>query len=892
MGSFNFSVDMHFRWLGREYVVKETLPDSRLRILDIAFNESRGEAYADLVQALYAGELEFLGKTQDTQIQRKQAERFVDDFTMLDDSDPRKLEAKRRLAYVTAVAGANLDRFCAETVNPIIDGVHAKVNDQKPKPHWKTVVYTYLRRWERCNRDIRALGADFQKQGNRSAKIVGAGNRKRKGDSYSTVEKLKAREVDQIIEREIERLLQRGKKVSISEVHESVQLAIVNENQPEAPIDHLPIPSERAIHYEVGRLRPYDRDLLLYGKAYADKKYQSNGPSAEYTRPLERVEYDDTPTDLLVVDETTGLPLGRATETLGIDCYSGMPHGSHTGFDGPGYLAVARALLHGIQPKTYVKQLYPRVESDWPVYGVPQEIGVDNGAGYISADLADACSEIGTTIDYCPPRYPNGKPYIESLNASLAERLHRLDGTTFSNFLEKADYDPEKHAVISFNAWMEIKHVTLVDVIARQLNRRRHNTPLKLWTLGVTNYPPALPRKLHDLRVLLGRIVDGQIAPCNSDPGEKILKDLNFSKRQISKLANRIAANHNGDSVYAAQAARILKLNTGAVISLIKSGLIATQEAHRYSRKGLLISRSTLHDFASSHVRAADLANRLNTNSATIIHLLAAKGIKPITTTRRDNQPQYVFRRKDIKGVDWIQFKTDINARALQSTPGKTFDLTEAATLIGCSQETISVIVENGLLKTTTKRSKQQTQTTDYVFAAHAIKNYLRQFGGRTDVVSGKVAAKILNETTNTFHNRIKSGGLKRFETAAKCGRLCYFLLEDIQAIAVLKNRTITTVETTQLLSVSQQQLSKLAHRGILAPVTGPKIDGCGRNRYLRSAVEDTLNNPAKQIRKRSREPKNKENTTMGLHNTQASGLLHHNSINAGDTKLSTSRRV
>jgi putative transposase len=506
MGGFNFRVDMHFRWLGREYIVKESLPDRRLRILDIAFDESRAETHDDLVKALYAGELEFLGETRDTRIQREQAQRFVDDFTMLDDSDPRKLEARRRLAYVTAVADENLGRFCAETVNPIIDKVHAEINDKKPTPHWKTVVYVYRPAWERCNKDVRALGPEFHKQGNRSAKIVGEGNRKRKGDSYSAVEKLKAREVEDIIETEIERLLERGKKVSIAEVHESVQLAIVNENRPEASIDYLPIPSERAIHYVIDRLRPYDKDLLLYGKAYADKKYQSNGPSAEYTRPLERVEYDDTPTDLLVVDETTGLPLGRATETLGVDCYTGMPHGSHTGFDGPGYLAVARALLHGIQPKNYIRQLYPMVEGQWPVYGVPQEIGVDNGAGYISSDLADACSEIGTTIDYCPPRYPNGKPYIESLNANLAERLHRLDGTTFSNFLDKADYDPEKHAVISFNAWMEIKHVTLVDLIPRQRNRRRHNTPFKLWTLGVTNYPPALPRKLHDLRVLLGRI--------------------------------------------------------------------------------------------------------------------------------------------------------------------------------------------------------------------------------------------------------------------------------------------------------------------------------------------------------------------------------------------------
>ena len=68
MSGFNFSIDMHFRWLGREYVVKESLPDGRLRILDIAFDESRPEEYEGLVKALYVGEIEFLGDARDTRI--------------------------------------------------------------------------------------------------------------------------------------------------------------------------------------------------------------------------------------------------------------------------------------------------------------------------------------------------------------------------------------------------------------------------------------------------------------------------------------------------------------------------------------------------------------------------------------------------------------------------------------------------------------------------------------------------------------------------------------------------------------------------------------------------------------------------------------------------------
>jgi hypothetical protein len=330
------------------------------------------------------------------------------------------------------------------------------------------------------------------------------------------------------------------------------------------------------------------------------------------------------------------------------------------------------------------------------------------------------------------------------------------------------------------------------------------------------------------------------MTPCNVIDDGKILAGLAFSKRQISELADRIVENLNGDSVYVKEAAAILKLNAGVVVSLCKLGLIPAQQARGYARKGLLISGRSLQDFSANHVRAADLADKLKTNSTAVIQVLRTRGINPIITMRRDKHPQYIFRREDVKAVDWVQVRNDINARALQSMPTKTFNAIEAATLIGCPPERITILVENGLLKM--KGTKQEEQTTDAIFTARSIMKYLQLFGGRTDLVSGKIAAKILNETSNTFHNSwVHSGRLKRFETAVKCGRLCYFLYDDIQEIAKLKSTTITSVETTQLLSVSHQHLSKLVNRGTLTPVSGPKIDGCGRNRYLRSAVEELI---------------------------------------------------
>ena len=47
--------------------------------------------------------------------------------------------------------------------------------------------------------------------------------------------------------------------------------------------------------------------------------------------------------------------------------------------------------------------------------------------------------------------------------------------------------------------------------------------------------------------------------------------------------------------------------------------------------------------------------------------------------------------------------------------------------------------------------------------------------------------------------------------------------------------------EAAVLLRISLPGLTKLTGRGLLTPVSGPKIDGCGRNRYLRKHVENLV---------------------------------------------------
>jgi putative transposase len=291
----------------------------------------------------------------------------------------------------------------------------------------------------------------------------------------------------------------------VEEVHKQIDLRIDDENRYRDASDQLPVPHERSIYRAVSRLDEYEKDAARMGKRYADQKHRSNQQGAAYERPLQRVEFDDTRTDLFVVDSETRLPLGRATLTFGIDCYSRMPVGFHIGFDGPGYLAVGQCLLHAITPKTYLPSLFPKVQNPWNVFGVPEEAGVDNGSAYISESFADACAQIGTVIAHAPVMTPVVKAMVERFFGTLNRRLlHQQAGTTFSNIVDRADYDPKVNAVISFDALMEMVHVFLIDMYAQSPHRGLNDIPAKVWDEGVKRYPPTLPRHQQDLRVLLG----------------------------------------------------------------------------------------------------------------------------------------------------------------------------------------------------------------------------------------------------------------------------------------------------------------------------------------------------------------------------------------------------
>jgi len=96
------------------------------------------------------------------------------------------------------------------------------------------------------------------------------------------------------------------------------------------------------------------------------------------------------------------LPIGWPTLTVLIDKFSRFPLGYYLSFAAPSAPAVVGALRHAILPKTLsvaaLRQL--PFDKDWPVYGIPMRLVVDNGLEFHGKDLEGIATDLGMVIEY------------------------------------------------------------------------------------------------------------------------------------------------------------------------------------------------------------------------------------------------------------------------------------------------------------------------------------------------------------------------------------------------------------------------------------------------------------------------------------------------------------
>jgi len=313
--------------------------------------------------------------------------------------------AKRRLHYINAIKPQN-DKYNRDRWRPLIEKAALEIGDKRPP------CPSSVQSWWKRYRVTKSITTLLPRAHN--------GFLRKEDPRYSVFEEV------------IQTVYLSAQKLPALDVVRKVQQRIVLLNMHrEQKIKQV---CKSTIYNWIANLRSDISDSSRLGADVARNKYRTVVGGLKVNQVLERVEIDHTPLDLIVIDSTTMLPLGRAWLTLALDKHSRIVVGFYISFNPPSSYAVLQCLKQMILPKDDLLKRFPDIKNDWPVFGILELLALDNGMDLHSDALKKACLELGIQILFCPAATPEMKGSIERFFRTINQGLiHKLPGTTFSN---------------------------------------------------------------------------------------------------------------------------------------------------------------------------------------------------------------------------------------------------------------------------------------------------------------------------------------------------------------------------------------------------------------------------------------------------------------------------
>ena len=243
-------------------------------------------------------------------------------------------------------------------------------------------------------------------------------------------------------------------------------------------------PHSNTIRNRIESISEYEKLKKQGSKGIARTKYEPAPNKFEAAYPLQLIEIDHTPCDIILVDDEHRLPIGRPWITVAIDIYSRMIVGYYLSMNAPSVTSVGMCVSNTILPKDTLLAKFD-VNSNWNVWGFPETIHVDNGADFRAEAVKKAGLAHGINIEFRPVGRANFGGHIERVIGTLMHEIHNLPGTTFSNIKQRGEYDSDANASMTFFEFEK----WLVTFITKIYHKRVHNslslTPEQQWEEGL-----------------------------------------------------------------------------------------------------------------------------------------------------------------------------------------------------------------------------------------------------------------------------------------------------------------------------------------------------------------------------------------------------------------------
>ena len=522
---------IRFKLFNEAYTVLKRLPSSKVEVEEEQFKTVKIFTNNELIKYLSNGDLKFECSGKNLE---KNSEPSIKTSFFIEDIKDSKHKDRAVFRYEViypllklavnqrnSAIASRVDEVNSWSSNPLI----AKENLHGCS-FYQTVSYSSVYRWLKdyieSNGDIRALFPSYHCSGGKG----------------------KARIEPQILDftkEAIDEYYNKKQRITTRELLFCVISKISEFNK--FSINQLRCPPYSSLARYISAIPEYELIAKRIGKRAAENRFKEIGDGVVVNYPLERVEIDHTPVDVILVDEN-GSSLGRPYLVLAIDKYSRQILGFSIGIsNGVGWPEVMQCIKHIMSDKSYTKEIYPFIENDWNAFGLPKTLVIDNGLEFKNNAMKDACYQLGFVLQFCPPKVPQWKGSIERFFGTANTNLfHTMPGTTRSNPTKLGDDEnPTKSACLTFSAFIAIVHKWIIDVYSQDLNKGAGGKPAYIWEKAIEDYPVAFPSSISETAILLGRTAYRKVSRRGIE-----LDTLHYNANELNKLLIQFTKENKG----------------------------------------------------------------------------------------------------------------------------------------------------------------------------------------------------------------------------------------------------------------------------------------------------------------------------------------------------------
>ncbi|MGP5568168.1 transposase [Pseudomonas helleri] len=256
----------------------------------------------------------------------------------------------------------------------------------------------------------------------------------------------------------------------------------------------LPQPAANTVQARINRIPERTRLRKRGDIELASNKHDVRVGTLSTDYPLQIVQIDHSPIDLILVDDVYRRPIGRPWLTVAICVHTRMVTGYYLSMQAPSALSVAMCVVHSILPKE--KWLAQHgVSGEWPVWGKMTTMHSDNGRDFKTENLIRSLNNHGISKEFRPKGEKHWGGHIERFINSNSKHSKRDKGATFSNPLERREYDSEGNAIYTF-AEFETRLIRNILKYHEEFHDELDMAPIRKWNqafFGDKQHTPVLP---------------------------------------------------------------------------------------------------------------------------------------------------------------------------------------------------------------------------------------------------------------------------------------------------------------------------------------------------------------------------------------------------------------